>query len=96
MMSRSYRHFPGGGVTTSRSEKLFKRFSNRAWRHNTKEQMRRGRELPERHIIDLWSGPKDGKQYWGDLAVRDCATCGDWRHWDGGDCKEHLRRLMRK
>jgi hypothetical protein len=65
-MSRSRRHSPITGITTARSEKLFKQASNQVLRQKQKKAMRddpNAAVLPlrSREAVDPWKGPTDGK-----------------------------------
>lgn len=66
-MSRSRKKTPITGMTGNTSEKQFKRGVNRKLRRTEKQLMKKGEEetLPirTREVENIWSGPKDGKQY---------------------------------
>jgi hypothetical protein len=67
-MSRSRRHTPILGITLAESEAEFKRTSNRRLRLRARMALEKCADvLPERprDCTDLWTGPKDGKQYFG-------------------------------
>jgi len=72
-MSRSYKHYPGGGITKARSEKRDKRIANRKLRREQENGLIRAQEddnldglmLPKlREVSDVWGMEKDGKIYW--------------------------------
>ena len=74
-MSRSYRHTPIFGITTSRSEKQDKRFANRPLRRKVKSRLVTGdEEMPLlREVSNVWSFDKDGKVFWhdaGEISLR--------------------------
>ena len=80
-MSRSRKHTPITGNTTARSEKEFKRSTNRALRRS--EHMRTHAALvtdddPEylapKEKGDPWGGPKDGKHYFSPKMAEDAAA----------------------
>lgn len=66
-MSRSYKKHPGGGITTSVSDKTGKVMAHRRYRHYYKDKIRHEEyddiEPPE-YKEEPWDYPKDGKQYW--------------------------------
>jgi hypothetical protein len=68
-MSRSYRHTPICGITTSKSDKPGKVLANRAFRAAERKTLGGSRDYDElvmpavREISNVWSFPKDGKQY---------------------------------
>jgi hypothetical protein len=67
-MSRSHRHTPIFGITVAESEAEFKRASNRRLRLQARMALEKCADLlPERprDCTDIWTGPKDGKQYLG-------------------------------
>lgn len=68
-MARSFKHSPGRGYTTARSEKEDKRLWHRCWRHQEKQtlhrHLRQGTEadhLPVHHrsVSDAYWMAKDG------------------------------------
>jgi hypothetical protein len=65
-MSRSRKKHPGGGMTTSMSDKPGKVIDNRRYRHYSNQMIRQGEEEIEHphHKTNPWNWPKDGKQYW--------------------------------
>ena len=65
-MSRSVKHFPGGGFTGCKSEKDDKRIYNRRYRRAVKQAIHHEEEvMPHlREKSDTWSMGKDGRQYW--------------------------------
>lgn len=66
-MSRSYRHTPIIGNTTTKSEKRDKQLANRAWRRIVRVCISTGREvLPlQKEVSNVWGGGKDGKGWIG-------------------------------
>ncbi len=71
-MSRSRRKTPKFGITTSRTEKDYKRQANKASRRATRTAVAKDREPPAtKEHGNPWSGPKDGKRYWRDADDRD-------------------------
>lgn len=67
-MARSRKKNPISGVTTARSEKLWKRFVNRKLRQKARILLAKEAEiLPEnvKEVSNVWDGPKDGRVYWG-------------------------------
>jgi hypothetical protein len=64
-MSRSKRHTPKRGITTSETEKGNKRMANRKLRRKTKVQVKKGdSELSRlREVSNVWAFDKDGKLY---------------------------------
>lgn len=64
-MSRSKKHTPIHGHTTSTSEKEDKQRANRAYRHKVNVALKQEDEvLPElKEVSDVWDFAKDGKQY---------------------------------
>lgn len=67
-MSRSRKHTPKGGITTSASEKADKRHANRRLRLATSQALHREAEvMPElREVSDVWGFAKDGKAWHGE------------------------------
>lgn len=66
-MSKSRKKTPIISITTKSSEKMFKRYANRAYRLAARIAILRGDEIPENKLYgDPWTGPKDGKQWVGD------------------------------
>lgn len=67
-MSRSRKHTPKGGITTSTSEKDDKRHANRRFRRATAVAVQVEAEvMPElREVSDVWGFAKDGKRWHGD------------------------------
>lgn len=66
-MSRSYKKHPGGGITTSLSDKPGKKIAHRQYRHYYKEKIRHEEYdniEPRCYKENIWNYPKDGKQYW--------------------------------
>lgn len=65
-MSRSRKKNPGGGFTTSISDKVGKTIDNRRYRHYMNQKVRQGEEEiePPEKKTNPWNWPKDGKQYW--------------------------------
>lgn len=68
-MARSRRRRTIFGITTCRSEKLYKRFEQRRRRRFQKVKIQKSQDLE--NIVfdddvfgDPWLGPKDGKQFW--------------------------------
>jgi len=68
-MSKSYRYTPITSNTTTRSNKLFKRYENRRARRKTKVLIITGAEIfPIKHSYgNEWNSPRDGKMYIGNL-----------------------------
>lgn len=92
-MSRSYRHSPAGGVTTSDSEKKDKRIWNRRVRHAVRQILRTHADLdvtPDlpsvREITNIWDGNKDGKIWYSWLP----------RWHTREEHEEIMRKVMRK
>ncbi len=66
-MSRSHKKNPGGGHTTSMSDKKGKVIDHRRYRHYANARVRDGRwdEVDINKVKENpWNWPKDGKQYW--------------------------------
>lgn len=65
-MSRSRKRNPGGGFTTSMSDKPGRTIDNRRYRHYMNQMVRKGEEdIEPPHLkTNPWNHPKDGKQYW--------------------------------
>ena len=72
-MSRSRRHVPIFGITTSESEKQDKRTANRRLRRAVRHALARGRDvLPHlREVSNVWAFDKDGKRWRADATPRD-------------------------
>lgn len=82
-MSRSKKHSPIGGLTTARSEKKDKIMANQKTRSSIKRELRKALMEDDEEALDListkdnkdysnvWSMPKDGKSYYGDLEEED-------------------------
>lgn len=98
-MSRSYRHTPIGGITCCRSEKWWKQKWHRVFRRTAKTLINQDREpplYPEDVGGNLWSGPKDGKSWFGYMRnhvdhmyyYRPRKECQTWPYL--------YRRMMRK
>lgn len=93
-MSRSRRKTPISGIAIAPSEKEFKRLTNQNFRTKQREVLRKvklsvdpnGVVLPykPRDVENPWSGPKDGKSYFGHL-----------KHGTAEE-KRLYRKLMRK
>lgn len=75
-MSRSKRRTPISGIAKARSEKAFKRQTHQALRTKQRVLLKKVLEsadlevrLPRRgrDVENPWSGPKDGKSYFGEL-----------------------------
>lgn len=70
-MSRSRLHTPAGGWTGAPSEKEFKQQAHKKERRRTKMHLDVGdddTDLPHsKKYGNPWSGPKDGRQYFGHL-----------------------------
>lgn len=65
-MARSRKRHPIGGITKAASDKAWKRMGHRATRKRTRQALASGHidALPVvREVMDVWSMPKDGKQY---------------------------------
>jgi hypothetical protein len=64
-MSRSKRHIPKRGITTSETEKENKRKANRNLRRKVKVQIKKGESKLSvlREVSSVWSFDKDGKMY---------------------------------
>ena len=64
-MSRSKKKTPITGMTGDTSEKQFKREVNRKFRRQEKQRLLKDEEPPlkTRDISNIYSGPKDGKNY---------------------------------
>ena len=62
-MSRSYRHCYIFGCTTAKSEKMDKRFANRALRRKVNMG---NYDLRLRDVSNVYGFDKDGKHYWPD------------------------------
>jgi hypothetical protein len=66
-MSRSYRRIPITGITTSESDKWFKRSEHRRERRAVRGALDTGMDIPHRKGFgNPWNGSKDGKQWLGD------------------------------
>ncbi len=66
-MSRSYKHNPGGGWTSSLGQIEFRKQENRAKRHKVKQLLNTEQynKMPhEKEFGNEWDSPRDGKQYW--------------------------------
>lgn len=65
-MSRSSKHKPILGITTSESEKKDKRFANRKLRRKVKVELEKDKPILslQRELSNVWSFGKDGKKYW--------------------------------
>lgn len=75
-MSRSYRHSPIFGVTTTASERQFKATEHQRERHHVRQRLRIAADdtdhrLHRRPFGNPWNGPKDGKVYCARAAGRD-------------------------
>jgi hypothetical protein len=65
-MSRSRRQTRIFGITLAESEAEFKRASNRRLRLQARIALEKCAEVLPKHprdCTDIWTGPKDGKQY---------------------------------
>lgn len=62
-MSRSVLRSPFHGITTARSEKVFKALEHRSYRAACRKALAHDRDLPEYggRFGNPWDGPKDGK-----------------------------------
>lgn len=93
-MSRSRRKTPKGGIAIASSEKEFKRQTNQNFRTKQREILRKVKHSKDpdetvfphkpRDVENPWSGPKDGKSYFGKLK------------WGGEEENRYFRKLMRK
>ena len=66
-MSRSYKKEPGGGWSTSMSDKPGRTADHRRYRHYYKDMIRHENYdniEPPNKKENPWNWPKDGKQYW--------------------------------
>jgi hypothetical protein len=81
-MSRSRRRTPRGPIASADSEKQFKRETNQAFRAAERKILKKLHDDPEadvdahlpkkpHEVVEEWSGPKDGKSYFGDLKRKD-------------------------
>lgn len=75
-MSRSRRHTPIFGVTTSASEREYKAVAHRRERHHVRQQLPvavddSDRRLHRKPFGNPWAGPKDGKVYCSDVPRKD-------------------------
>lgn len=75
-MSRSYRHTPIFGVTTSASERQYKAAAHQRERHHVRQRLRIAMDDTDRRLHrepfgNPWAGPKDGKVYCSDVQRRD-------------------------
>ena len=77
-MSRSRKKSPVGGFTTAESEKDFKRDCNSTFRARQRRLIQKIHQEPDgdtdihlprhlRDVVEPWSGPKDGKCYFGNM-----------------------------
>jgi hypothetical protein len=76
-VSRSRRKTPKGPIANAVSEKEFKRQTNKVFRAKERTLLKKLHEDPEdaieahlprkpHEVVEEWSGPKDGKSYFGD------------------------------
>lgn len=65
-MSRSFKHHPGGGVASSRGQKLYRSQENKAHRRQVRKRIQQlNFDMPHpKEYGNEWSSPRDGKCYW--------------------------------
>jgi hypothetical protein len=77
-MARSYKKHPGGGYSTSESEKIDKKLWHRKYRSKNKQALKKMQHhlninkdydddiemLDIREVSNVWDMSKDGKTYW--------------------------------
>jgi hypothetical protein len=70
-MSRSKIKTPILGIAAV-SDKKGKRQANRAFRHNVRMEVLKGKEIVSllREVSNVWDFPKDGKRYWKNIPTK--------------------------
>lgn len=76
-MSKSYKHTPICGITTSKSEKQDKLQAHKKFRRKVKKVMKEGKEILPlvREVSNIFSFSKDGKYWFGDLKNNFTKSC---------------------
>lgn len=97
-MARSRRKSPCTGITTSDTEKWWKRQENRRYRRAVKQALARGDDpLPLwKQYCNPWLGPKDGRIWWGSEYEFCHPTYAIWVIDTPEERRTRYRKLMRK